>query len=53
MELPPFDIDDFNKWKASQFYIKECDMEDEMLGEAKDHISGGVDKFNTADGVDM
>ena len=53
MELPPFDLADFNKWKASQAVVKECDMEETMRNEAKEHITGGIDKFVTSDGVDL
>ena len=30
MELPPFDLTDFNKYKQGQACVKECDMDDQM-----------------------
>ena len=31
MELPPFDLTDFTKYKQGQAVVKECDMETDML----------------------
>ena len=53
MELPPLNVDDFNKWKQSQAIVKECDMEDTMQTEAKDHVMSGIEKCSGADGVDV
>ena len=30
MELPPFDLGDFNKWRGGYAIVKECDMGEEM-----------------------
>ena len=53
MELPPFNLEDFNKWKQSQAIIKECDMDDVMRTEARDHITNGIEKSSSSDGVDL
>ena len=52
MELPPFNLDDFTKWKQGQAIVKECDMPDEMKTESKEHIVSGIEKNTGADGVD-
>ena len=52
MELPPFDLGDFTKWKQGQAIVKECDMDDEMKTEAKEHIVSGIEKNSGVDGVD-
>eukprot|EP00356_Strombidium_inclinatum_P010064 CAMPEP_0170493290 /NCGR_PEP_ID=MMETSP0208-20121228/13661_1 /TAXON_ID=197538 /ORGANISM="Strombidium inclinatum, Strain S3" /LENGTH=53 /DNA_ID=CAMNT_0010769195 /DNA_START=26 /DNA_END=187 /DNA_ORIENTATION=+ len=53
MELPPFNLEDFNKWKQSQAIIKECDMEDTMKIEAKEHVMSGIEKCSGQEGVDI
>ena len=53
MELPPFNLEDFNKWKQSQSIVKECDMEDEMKIESKEHIMSGIEKCSGGDGLDV
>ena len=52
MELPPFELDVFNKWKGGQAVIKECAMDEEMRVDAKEHVSSGIEKFQSAEGVD-
>ena len=52
MELPPFDLEVFTKWKQSQSIVKSCDMEEEMKIDAKEHVSSGIEKFSSAEGVD-
>ena len=52
MELPPLDIDAFNKWKGGQAVIKDCDMEEEMKNEAKEHVATGIERSAGAEGVD-
>ena len=53
VELPPFDIEFFNKWKQSNSIVKECDMDDAMIVDVKDHIITGIEKMTTSDGVDF
>ena len=53
MELPPLNMDDFNRWKTNIPVIKETDMEEAMQAEAKDHITAGVEKFMTTEGCDL
>ena len=47
MELPPFNIDDFNKWKQNKVYVVESDMDEAIRVEAKDFITSGIDKALT------
>ena len=45
-------IDEFNKWSQAQLIIKDYDMDPEVLGEAKDFVSGWIDKAGAdGDGV--
>ena len=53
VELPPFDIEFFNKWKQSNSIVKECDMDEAMIVDVKDHIITGIEKMTTSDGVDF
>ena len=53
MELPPFDLEFFNKWKQSVAIVKECDMDPTMTTEAKEHIMSGIEKFSGAEGLDL
>ena len=34
MELPPFDLEFFNKWKQSNSIVKECDMDEQTARQA-------------------
>ena len=52
MDLPPLDIDVFTKWKGGQAVIKDCDMEEEMKNDAKEHVATGIERSMSADGVD-
>jgi len=53
MAEPQINIDDFNKWAQAQLIIKDYDMDAEMLGEAKDFVSGWIDKAGAdGDGID-
>ena len=53
VELPPFDLEFFNKWKQSNSIVKECDMDEQTTIDAKDHIVTGIEKMTSADGVDF
>ena len=53
MELPPFDLEFFNKWKQSVAIVKECDMDDTMKTEAKEHVMSGIEKFSGSEGLDL
>ena len=53
MELPPFDLGDFNKWKGGYAIVKECDMDEAMKVDTKEYIVNGVEKSTGAEGVDM
>ena len=53
MELPPFDLVDFTKYKQGQAVIKETDMEGEMLQDAKEHVVNGIEKWGGADNLDV
>ena len=44
MELPPFNQEDFDKWKDKNIVVKECDMEKEMRKETIEHIQTGMEK---------
>ena len=52
MDLPPLDIDTFTKWKGGQAVIKDCDMDEEMKNDAKEHVATGIERSVSADGVD-
>ena len=52
MDLPPLDIDVFTKWKGGQAVIKDCDMEEEMKNDAKEHVATGIERSVSGDGVD-
>tara|TARA_B110000285_G_C14777575_1_gene446942 strand:+ start:177 stop:377 length:201 start_codon:yes stop_codon:yes gene_type:complete len=53
MELPPFDLEFFNKWKQSNSIVKECDMDEQTLMDAKDHVVTGIEKMSSAEGIDF
>ena len=53
MELPPFNEEDFKRYQQQNSITKDCDMDPEMLSEAKDHISGGIEKFTGVEGCDL
>ena len=53
MELPPFDIQDFQRWKDGKIIVKETDMDPAVEFEAKDFTLGGIEKFGGAAGVDI
>ena len=44
MELPPFNLDDFTKWKTGQAIIKDTDMDDVIKVEAKEFVISGIEK---------
>ena len=52
IELPPLNIDDFNRFKVVTAIIKECDMDESTTAEAKEHIITGIEKCTGADGLD-
>ena len=52
MDLPPLDIDVFTKWKGGQAVIKDCDMEEEVKNDAKEHVATGIERNIGADGID-
>ena len=52
MDLPPLDIDTFNKWKGGQAVVRDCDMEEEMRNDAKEHVATGIERSVSAEGVD-
>ena len=52
MELPAFNFEDFNKWKSGVAHVKDCDMDDEMKNDAREHVATGVEKCQSAEGVD-
>ena len=53
MELPPFNFEDFNKWRQQTSVVVHTDMPDEILNEAKEHIVSGFEKYLSATGVNM
>ena len=53
MELPPFSIDEFNKWKEGKIIVKETDMDPVVEQEAKYFVSGGIEKATSSLGVDI
>ena len=53
MELPPFNLDEFNKWKEGKIIVKETDMDPLVEQEAKYFVSGGIEKASSATGVDI
>ena len=53
MELPPFNLEDFTKWKEGKIIVKETDMEPTVEQEAKYFVSGGIEKASSAAGVDI
>ena len=46
MELPPFNFEDFKKFAQGTIIVKYTDMKEEMLQDAKETVSGGIDKAN-------
>ena len=51
MEVPPINMEDFNRWKGQQGIVKYSDMNDHMNNEAKDFVSTGIEKASGATGV--
>ena len=49
MELPPFNKDDFDKYRDKNYIVKECDMDENMKKEASEHVATGIEK-NTVQG---
>ena len=45
IELPPLNLDDFNRFKVITPIIKECDMDETTTNEAKEHIITGIEKI--------
>ena len=52
IELPPLNIDDFNRFKVVTAIIKECDMDETTTAEAKEHIITGIEKCTGSEGLD-
>ena len=52
-ELPPFNFEDFNKWRQQNAIVVHTDMPDDMVNEAKEHLVSGFEKFLSANGVNM
>ena len=52
-ELPPFDVKEFNKWREQTMIVMQTDMAPETENEVKFYISSGIEKFSTANGVDV
>ena len=53
MELPPFNRDDFERYKDKNNVIKETDMDEETSKEAIEHIATGIEKNTSNDGIDV
>ena len=53
MELPPFNRDEFEKYKEKNYIIKECDMDQNMRKEATEHVQTGIEKNTSGDGIDV
>lgn len=50
-QMPPVNMDDFNKWKTAYAIVKETDMEEFTLTESKEIISTGIEKMSGATGI--
>ena len=53
MELPPFNFEDFNKWAQGTSVVCTKDMPEEILSEAKDFVSTGIEKAISSDGINL
>eukprot|EP00997_Jenningsia_sp_PLL12_P011063 NODE_8521_length_406_cov_29.529412_g7645_i0.p1 GENE.NODE_8521_length_406_cov_29.529412_g7645_i0~~NODE_8521_length_406_cov_29.529412_g7645_i0.p1 ORF type:complete len:108 (+),score=27.20 NODE_8521_length_406_cov_29.529412_g7645_i0:51-374(+) len=53
MEMPKFDPVEFARWKQAQKIIKETDMKEEILTEAAEFVSDGIEQFSGVNGIDM
>ena len=53
MELPPLDIEYFNKWRITNAIIKECDMDAQTKTEAEEHVRTGIERYTGAEGLDI
>ena len=53
MELPPINMDDFNKYRQGAAVIKDSDMPDTIKLEAKDFVASGIEKFSGQNGIDL
>ncbi len=53
MELPPFNLEDFTKWKTNQAIIKDTDMDELIKVEAKEFVISGIEKASGQFGVNI
>ena len=51
MEMPEVNIEDFQKWKMNQAIVKEFDMDEEILNEAKEFVIDGIEKASGGHGI--
>jgi dynein light chain 4 len=53
MEVLPFNLDDFTKWKQGQAIVRETDMDDTIRQEAKDFVISGIEKASGQFGINI